>query len=154
MVKILIAEDDSVMANMLKDVLVDGGYEVCGIARTVDEAVALDEHHRPDLAILDVRLAEGGLGTDVSARLTRNGRPGILYVTVNIDQFGLTRANGEGSLRKPYRPADVVRALKIVEEIVATGEASRPFPEGFRLLGPSSTDDRPPRGRAFTNGSR
>jgi len=142
MAKVLIAEDDLFIAAMLEELVVDGGYEVCGIARTVDEAVALDERHKPDLAILDVRLADGGLGTDVSARLTRNRRPGILYATGNTAQFGLTKADGEACLCKPYRPFDVVRALKIVEEIVATGEASPPFPEGFRLLGPLSTDDR------------
>ena len=142
MPKVLIAEDDLVMADMLEEVLIDGGYEVCGIARTVDEAVALDERHKPDLAILDVRLADGGLGTDVSARLTRNGRPGILYATGNTDQFDLTQTDGDACLSKPYRPADIVRALKIVEQVVGTGEASRPFPEGFRLLGRSSTHDR------------
>jgi CheY-like chemotaxis protein len=144
MAKVLIAEDDLVIAAMLEELVVDGGYEVCGIARTVHEAVALDERHKPDLAIIDVRLADGGLGTDVSARLTRNGRPGILYTTGNSNtaQFGLTKADGEACLSKPYRPFDVVRALKIVEEIVTTGEASPPFPDGFRLLGPLSTDDR------------
>ena len=57
--KVLIAEDDLLMADMLEDALVDNGYEVCGIARTVEKAVELGEKHRPDLAILDLRL-EGG----------------------------------------------------------------------------------------------
>ena len=60
MAKIMIAEDDLLMADMLEDVLVGGGYEVCGIARTVDEAVKLGKRHQPDLAILDIRLAGGG----------------------------------------------------------------------------------------------
>jgi two-component sensor histidine kinase/CheY-like chemotaxis protein len=144
MAKVLIAEDDLVMADMLEEVLVDSGYEVCGIARTVDEAVALDQRHRPDLAILDVRLAEGGLGTDVSARLTRHGRPGILYATGNPGQFGLTKTDGDACLHKPYRPADIVRALKIVEQIVDTGKASRPFPDGFQVLSPAPVDDTAP----------
>jgi DNA-binding response OmpR family regulator len=60
MPKVMIAEDDLYMADMLEEILVDHNYEVCGIARTVDEAVALGERHKPDLAILDIRLAEGG----------------------------------------------------------------------------------------------
>jgi len=51
MLRVMIAEDDLVMADMLADVLVHNGYEVCGIARTVDKAVDLFEHHEPDLAI-------------------------------------------------------------------------------------------------------
>jgi two-component system, response regulator PdtaR len=64
MLKVMIAEDDLFMADMLEDTLVAAQYEVCGIARTVDKAVELCERHHPDLAILDLRLAEGSLGTD------------------------------------------------------------------------------------------
>ena len=52
--------------------------------------------------------------------------------------MGLTKDDGEALLRKPYRAEDVVRALKIVEQIVCTGEASQPFPRGFSLLSDSS----------------
>ena len=134
MPKVMIAEDDLMMADMLEDVLVDSGYEVCGIARTVDKAVELGERCRPDLAVLDLRLAEGGLGTDIATRLNRRGQLGVLYATGNASHAGLTRADGEAFLRKPYRPEDVVRALKIVEQMISTGEASRPFPKGFEVL--------------------
>ncbi len=131
MLKVMIAEDDLFMADMFEDVLVEGGYEVCGIARTVDKAVELCERHKPDLAILDMRLAEGGLGTEIAARLDRRGHLGVLYATGNSGQFGLTSADGEACIGKPYRPEDVVRALQIVEQMVNTGEALRPFPKGF-----------------------
>src|SRR5271165_1201466 len=134
MPSVIIAEDDLYMADMLEEILVDNNYEVCGIARTVDEAVALGERHRPDLAILDIRLAEGGLGTDIPGRWKKRDRPGILYATAYIGQTGLTKADGEASLAKPYRPEDVIRALEIVEELVSTGNASRPYPKGLTLL--------------------
>ena len=59
---VMIAEDDLMMADMLAEVLVDSGYEVCGVANTVEQAVELGERDKPDLAVLDIRLAEGGLG--------------------------------------------------------------------------------------------
>ena len=65
MPKVLIAEDDLMIADMIEEVLLDAGYEVCGIARTVAEAVALGHRHRPDLAIIDMRLADNGIGTDI-----------------------------------------------------------------------------------------
>ena len=142
MLKVMIAEDDLFMADMLGDFLGESGYEVCGIARTVEEAVALGERHKPDLAVLDMRLAEGGRGTDIAARLKRQGGPGILYATGNIGnigELGLTKADGDACLGKPYRPSDIVRALKIVEQIVSTGKASRPYPDGFHVLEPSAT---------------
>src|ERR1700722_9303718 len=148
MLKVMIAEDDLMMADMLEDVLVEGGYEVCGIARTVDKAVELGERHHPDLAVLDLRLAEGGLGTEIAARLNRHGELGVLYATGNMGHMSLTKADGEACLGKPYRSEDVVRALKIVEEIVSTGEASKPFPKGFYVL-----KRPPPRGQLPETGN-
>jgi len=142
MTTVMIAEDDFFMADMLADVLVESGYEVCGIARTVEEGIELGERCKPDLAVLDVRLAEGGLGPDIAAKLNRQGRPGILYATGNAGKVHLTKADGDACLGKPYRPVDIIRALQIVEEIVSTGNASRPFPNGFHLLNPPSTRDR------------
>ncbi len=139
MLKVMIAEDDIFVADMLEDALVESGYDVCGVARTVAEGIELGEREKPDLAVLDVRLAEGGLGTEIAARLNRLGSLGILYATGHIGSVSLTKADGDAWLGKPYRPADFVRALKIVEGIVATGEASRPFPDGFHVLEPSYT---------------
>ena len=71
---VMIAEDDLLMADMLEDVLVAGGYEVCGIARTVEQGIELGDRCKPDLAVLDIRLADGGLGTDIAARLHSRAR--------------------------------------------------------------------------------
>ena len=135
---VMIAEDDLLMADMLEDVLVAGGYEVCGIARTVKEGIELGDRCKPDLAVLDIRLADGGLGMDIAARLHSRDGVGILYASGNSSHMGLTKDDGEALLRKPYRAGDVVRALKIVEQIVRTGEASQPFPRGFSVLSDSS----------------
>jgi two-component sensor histidine kinase/CheY-like chemotaxis protein len=133
MLKVLIAEDDLLMADMLEDVLVDNGYEVCGVARTVEEGVAIGQRCKPDLALLDVRLADGGLGTEIAARLGRPG-PAVLYATGNGTQVQLTGADGDAVLGKPYRTEDLVRALRIVEQIASTGKTALAFPGGFRLL--------------------
>jgi DNA-binding response OmpR family regulator len=134
MLKILIAEDDLMIADMSEDILVEHGYEVCGIARTVAQAVALGRRHLPDLAIIDMRLAEGGLGSEVAAQLTDLERLGILYVTGNISSVDQQNSHGHGCLAKPYLFADLMRGLEIVAELIDTGKASPPFPAGFRVL--------------------
>jgi DNA-binding response OmpR family regulator len=136
MVKVLIVEDDLMLADFIEEMLVEQGYEVSGIARTVADAVALVRHSRPDLVILDLRLADGGLGTEVAAQLPLSGRPGILYVTGNMSQVALT--HGDACLAKPYRSADLLRGLEVVAELVATGKAQPPFPQGFQLLHPAA----------------
>lgn len=137
MLKVLIAEDDLMIADLGEEILVDGGYEVCGIARSVAEAVALAQHHKPDLAVLDLRLADGGLGSEIAAGLLPLGRIGVLYATGNRFQVVLTTADGDACLSKPYRSVDLLRGLEIVAEIVATGKALPPFPQGFQLLHPA-----------------
>jgi DNA-binding response OmpR family regulator len=133
--RVLIAEDDLMIAGLLEDVLTASGYEVCGIAATVDEAVLLGEVHKPDLAVLDFRLARGGRGPEIARRLNSRGKFGVLYATGDPALVSkLTRADGEASITKPYRPEDLVRALEIVREIATGGTATPPFPPGFCLL--------------------
>jgi CheY-like chemotaxis protein len=133
--KIIIAEDDLYAAETIECFLRDSGYDVCGIAPTVEAAIELGERHKPHLAILDIRLANGGLGMDIAARFNQQEhRLGILYATGKIGQIHLTKAHGDAYLGKPYRPEDLLLAVKIVEEIASTGRASQPFPLRFRVL--------------------
>jgi two-component system, response regulator PdtaR len=135
LLKVLIAEDELMIADLIEETLIESGYEVCGIARTVDEAVALGELHKPDLAVLDVRLARGGRGPDIARLLKSKGKFGVLYATGDDARNSmLTLTDGEASISKPYRTEDVVRALLIVREMMTAGTATPPFPTGFRLL--------------------
>ena len=135
--KVLIAEDDLMIADMVEEILLGNGYEVCGIARTVDEAIALGRHDKPDLAILDMRLADGGLGTEVAAGLGGLGRIGIIYASGNMSQIVLTDSDGDACLSKPYRADDLLQALRIVADLVASGSTTLASPRGFQLLYPA-----------------
>jgi DNA-binding response OmpR family regulator len=141
---VLIAEDDLMIADMIEEVLVAHGYDVCGIARTVAEAVVIGLRHKPDLAVLDLRLADGGLGTDIAAQLGAVGRLGILYATGNMAEVILTAADGHACLAKPYSAADLLDALKIVADLVDTGTAVPPIPRGLQILHPACGVDQKP----------
>jgi DNA-binding response OmpR family regulator len=134
MLKVLIAEDDLMIADLTEEVLVESGFEVCGIARTVAEGVALGRLHKPDLALIDMHLADGGLGTEVAAELGRFGRVGVLFATGSASDVIQDAGVGDAYIVKPYNSVDLVRALEIVADIVRTGSASTPFPQGFALL--------------------
>ncbi|EGF91032.1 response regulator [Asticcacaulis biprosthecium C19] len=140
MLNILIVEDDLMIADMTEAFLIASGYDVCGIARTVNKALALAAEHLPDLALIDLRLAEGGLGTDVAPQLQRRKRTGILYVSGNAMQFDLTSDDGDGCLVKPYLTRDLLCSLSIVTDIVTTGASTQIHPRGFKLLKPPIPD--------------
>jgi len=80
-----------------------------------------------------LRLADGGLGTEIAAQLRPFGKLGILYATANISQVVLTDADGTACLSKPYRSADLLRSLDVVLEIVATGVSRLPLPHGLQI---------------------
>jgi len=122
------------LADIAEEMLIKQGYEVCGIAARVDEAVALGQEHKADLALIDFRLADGELGTEVATRLRATGRIGVLYATGNDNAVELQDAEGDACLVKPYQKVDLMRSLEIITEIVATGTATPPFPRGLRLL--------------------
>jgi two-component system, response regulator PdtaR len=131
--KVMIAEDDLMAADMIEEALIDAGYESCGIARTVTEGVALGWLHRPDLAIIDMQLADGGVGTDIAAGLA-DLRIGILFASGNIEQV-MRLANGGCYIAKPYDIKNLLHALDIVAGVVITGVVpTPPFPHGFSLL--------------------
>jgi ActR/RegA family two-component response regulator len=141
---VLIAEDDLMIADLIEDCLINAGYKVCGIARTVTEGIALAQLQRPDLAIIDMRLADGGLGTEIVTGLHAGPRIGILYASGNINQV-IELADGDACIAKPYHTKDILRALRLVEQILEDGIVAPPYPPGFHLL---ASNNPPPWGSA------
>jgi DNA-binding response OmpR family regulator len=134
MQRVLIVEDDVMIADCLEEFLVEAGYEICGIAGSVPEAIHLGEKYKPDLAVIDLRLSGGRLGTEVAAALCGSIGLGVLYVSGNPDHVMLATASGHACIAKPYTQADVTAALHIVSEIRAKVEVLPDFPFGFRLI--------------------
>lgn len=132
--KVLIAEDDVMIADMIEAVLISHGYEICGIAKTVAEATEIASRSPPDLAVIDHRLADGDLGTDVANHIRELGPVGVLYATGNVRELMATAVTGHACISKPYSEDDLLRGLALVSEIVGTGIATAPFPRGFKLL--------------------
>lgn len=131
--KVLIVEDDSLVADLLEEILKEAGFAVCGIARTVAEAIELGKRHSPDLGVIDFCLSGGEYGTQVATALRQNSRFGVLYATGDLDHPLLSQAEGEGCIAKPYSAHTVVSALRIVSERMSNRPASA-LPQGFRLL--------------------
>ena len=121
MLKVLIVEDDFMIADCLEAILVEAGYEVCGIAGTVPEGVLLGRRCNPDLAILDLRLRGGHFGTEVAAALRVSNRCGVLYATGNPDHPLLKLEIDADCVAKPYSPRTILAALEGVYERMNSG---------------------------------
>lgn len=103
--RILVVEDEPVVALALQDMLEHLGYEVVGPALRVPAALALAENEAIDAAILDVNMGTGD-SYGVAARLRTRGIP-YLFAT-GYGREGLEAGHKETPvLQKPYRAAQV-----------------------------------------------
>lgn len=134
MVKVLIAEDNILIADMLEDFLEVGGHEVCGTASTVDEAVMLANLHKPNVAIFDFRLGDGGFGSHIRPGLDDKNL-GIIFATGDGMNNDLTTLDGDAYIAKPYLLNDVLEAVRIVNLLKTKIHVPlSSFPKNFHLL--------------------
>jgi DNA-binding NtrC family response regulator len=116
--KILVVEDEFIVANDLQNMLKKAGYSVSGIAATVNEARTLIEKTRPNWVLLDIFLQNGSMGTELAEELTQKGI-GFIYVSANTNQSILEEAKATqpyGFLVKPFRERDLLIMLEIAME--------------------------------------
>jgi DNA-binding response OmpR family regulator len=135
--KVIVAEDDIMIADFLADALADLGHEVSGVACDVAGGVALTREHHPGVAILDMQLGRGELGTEIANRLSAsNDLDGIciLYVTGEAERVVREARFGHACLHKPYSIATLQLALTIVDNMVHGIAPPPTLPPGMLLL--------------------
>jgi AmiR/NasT family two-component response regulator len=113
-VRILIAEDETLIRLDLRSVLESGGFDVCAEAKDGNEAVELARALEPDLAILDVKMP--GLDGIEAARRIVAERPIPIVILSAYGEDELVRRAVEvgvfGYLTKPFREGDLVPAIR------------------------------------------
>jgi two-component system, response regulator PdtaR len=112
--RILIAEDETIIRLDLRKLLEEAGHEVCAEARDGVEAVELVESHEPDLAILDVKMPRLD-GIEAAKRILEERPIPIVMVTAYGERELVARAVEAGVfgyLVKPFRETDLLPAIE------------------------------------------
>jgi AmiR/NasT family two-component response regulator len=115
-IRILVVEDESLVAMDLKRRLQRWGHEVLGPVATAEEALRIATAESPDLVLLDIRLQGEPDGTVVAKLLRERGDPAIVFLTANSDDDTLARAKASephAFLLKPFRDRDLQIALEM-----------------------------------------
>ncbi|WP_295128620.1 sigma 54-interacting response regulator [uncultured Chitinophaga sp.] len=113
--KILIVEDEFIVANDLRLILESAGYKVAGIADSVKQAREIIDRDRPDIVLLDIYLKGKETGIDL-ARYLSSQNIAFIYLSANSNQQVLEAARATqpyGFLVKPFRGKDVLVTLDI-----------------------------------------
>ncbi|KQT35568.1 Fis family transcriptional regulator [Chryseobacterium sp. Leaf405] len=115
--KILIVEDEFIVANDLKIMLKKAGYQVTGIASSVVQARKSIAEKKPDWVLLDIMLKGDLTGIDLAWELREINLP-FLYISANTNQTTLEAVKETqpyGFMVKPFRERDLIVMLDIAK---------------------------------------
>ena len=113
--RILIVEDDYLVASELEATLTDAGFQVVGVASTADQAIRLARTQRPDLAVVDVRLIGRRDGVDAAVTMFNEFGLRSIFATAHDDADTRERAKQASPiawLAKPYTPARLIPLIR------------------------------------------
>jgi CheY-like chemotaxis protein len=128
--RILIVEDEPLVAFDNEHFLRDAGYEIVATVDTVPAAIKAISRG-PDLVLADVNLSDGGNGRDVASKALEHDVP-LIFVTAACPADA--QALAVGCLAKPYSQRDLLSAIDAVEAKIS-GRAPRRIPRSFTLFG-------------------
>ena len=114
-IRVVIAEDEAIIRLDLKETLEEEGYIVVGETGRGDKAVDLVREHRPDLAILDIKMP-GMDGLEAARHITKDRICGVLVLTAFSQREVIEEARDAGALAylvKPFQKSDLVPAIEV-----------------------------------------
>ena len=104
--KVLIVEDEFIVALHLKHLLTELGFETIGIAPDEKAALAFGEQH-PDIALVDINLRDGATGPNIGTALARKFGASVLFVTANPRQLNNIVSGAVGVMSKPFNDNEI-----------------------------------------------
>ena len=106
--RVLIIEDESIIALDLENLVAELGHKVVGTAASKDEAVAKARSQKPGLVLADINLGEGGSGIDAVSEILRSFDIPVIFITAYPERL-LTGERPEPTylITKPFLPETV-----------------------------------------------
>jgi DNA-directed RNA polymerase specialized sigma24 family protein len=143
MARVMIIEDESIIALHLRSIVENLGHDVVSIARTRSQAVQLAKEQRPELILADIGLADGSSGIDAIRDIMGCMAVPVIFITAFPERL-LTGERPEPTylITKPFEPetvsATIWQALMVHRETVDSGPASGPGPVQSQATQPAA----------------
>jgi response regulator NasT len=120
MYRVLIAEDDALVALSLAELVRSAGHRVVAMASHADRAVELARDERPDVCLFDVRLADGSDGLAASLEVQNGLGLPVIIISASMDAALAAQHGVRAWLEKP------VETRRLLQTILAVGNGARP----------------------------
>ncbi|MEO6276707.1 response regulator [Roseateles sp.] len=137
--KILVVDDDRLVLATLSYGLTQAGFEVID-ADNGDDAILLAREHRPELALLDIRM-EGLTGFDVAAYLREFLQTPFMFLSAFADEATVAKVKELGAVAYLVKPLDISQIVPAVEAAFAR---SAPVPQPVPVPAPAAAPVPPP----------
>ncbi len=134
--KILVVDDDRLVLATLAHGLSQAGYAVID-ADNGDDAILLAREHRPELALLDIRM-EGKSGFDVAEYLRTYLQIPFMFLSAFSDEETLAKIKALGAVAYLVKPLDIRQIVPAVEAAFANQRSHRREPAGDTAAAPHS----------------
>jgi DNA-binding LytR/AlgR family response regulator len=128
--KILIVEDEMLIAANLAMQLENIGYEIVGIIPRGEDAINVIKTDKPDLVLMDINLKGELDGIETATRMQLESPMPIIYLTANTDESNFLRAkatNPYAYLSKPFKKLDIIHAIELAGEKILAEKSEPPF---------------------------
>ncbi len=126
--KILIVEDEMVIAANISLQLNELGYEVSGIVPRGEEALLHIQENTPDIILLDINLKGTLDGIETAQAMQKTHNIPVIYLTANVDDAHFNRAKAThpyGFIAKPFKKLDLQRAIELtISQVASKGSDS------------------------------
>jgi len=130
--RVMIVEDQAILAMELEMVLADAGCDVVGCAMDSRGAFVIAERERPALALVDVNLLDGLTGPQVAQGLVSRYGTAVIFLTANSEQIPDGFAGALGAVSKPFDETTIRSAVDFARNFIVTRTVGTP-PRRFRL---------------------
>ena len=113
--RVLVVEDDFLVAMQVESALLDAGFEVIGVAAAGDDAIEIAMSDRPHLVVMDIRLAGDRDGIDTALQLFSEQGIRCIFATAHQDPQSRARAAPAvplGWLHKPYTMVSLIGMVR------------------------------------------
>ena len=121
--KILVVDDDRLVLATVTHGLSKAGYEIID-ADNGDDAILLARQHRPELALLDIRM-EGMSGFDVAAYLRESLQTPFMFLSAFADDDTVAQVKALGAVAYLVKPLDIAQIVPTVEAALVTARARK-----------------------------
>ena len=128
--RVMIVEDQALLAMELELVLGESGCDIVGCAMDKAGAFAVAERERPDLALIDVNLLDGMTGPQIAQRIVGDYGTAVVFLTANPEQIPEGFAGALGAVSKPFDAQTIRSVVNFARQFIlhrTVGETPRRF---------------------------